>query len=154
MKPTPTGWPRISSSIFYEDPHAAIDFLCRAFGFELRLKVEGDAGEVVYSELTYGEGMVMVSGAGVKAASPEEWQKERRSPRAVGGANTQSLCVVVDDPDAHCARAREHGAKIAREPSTSDYGDDYWADRSYGAWDLEGHLWFFMARVREPRAKG
>ncbi len=41
MKPTPSGWPRLSSSVFYDDPRAAIDWLCRAFGFEVRLKVEG-----------------------------------------------------------------------------------------------------------------
>ena len=44
MKPPPPGWPRISSSLFYEDAPAAIDWLCRVFGFEVRLKVEGDAG--------------------------------------------------------------------------------------------------------------
>ena len=47
MKPTPSGWPRLSSSVFYDDPRAAIDWLCRAFGFELRLKVEGDDGAIV-----------------------------------------------------------------------------------------------------------
>src|SRR5689334_1929932 len=33
MKPTPPGWPRISSSLYYEDPKAAIEWLCKAFGF-------------------------------------------------------------------------------------------------------------------------
>jgi uncharacterized glyoxalase superfamily protein PhnB len=37
MRPTPAGWPRLSSSIFYQDAAAAIDWLCRAFGFEVRL---------------------------------------------------------------------------------------------------------------------
>lgn len=149
MKPTPPGWPRISSSVYYDDPHAAIDFLCRAFGFEIRLKVEGEAGEIVHSELTYGEGMVMVGGTGVKDPSREVWQKDQRSPRSIGGAYTQCLCLFVDDADAHCAHAREQGARIFREPSTSDYGDDYWVDRTYGAWDPEGHVWFFMQRLRD-----
>ena len=34
MKNTPAGWPRISVSLFYDDALAAIDWLCRAFGFE------------------------------------------------------------------------------------------------------------------------
>ena len=42
MKPTPTGWPRISSALYYDDAAKAIDWLCRAFGFEVQLKVEGD----------------------------------------------------------------------------------------------------------------
>ena len=45
MKPTPPGWPRISSSVCYQDPAKAIDWLCNAFGFEVRLKVEGDDEE-------------------------------------------------------------------------------------------------------------
>ena len=42
MKPTPKGWPRISSAVFYDDAAAAIDWLCRVFDFEVRLKVEGE----------------------------------------------------------------------------------------------------------------
>ncbi len=41
MNPVPRGWPRISSSVVYQDAAAAIDWLCDAFGFEIRLKVEG-----------------------------------------------------------------------------------------------------------------
>lgn len=72
------------------------------------------------------------------------------SPRTTGGNVTQALCIVVDDPDAHCARARAAGAVIADEPTTTDYGGDYWADRTYRAIDPEGHHWWFMQRVREP----
>jgi uncharacterized glyoxalase superfamily protein PhnB len=71
----------------------------------------------------------------------------------VGGANTQQICVFVDDVDAHCAHARQRGAQVVRGPATSDYGDDYWSDRSYGALDPEGHLWWFMQRLRTG-AKG
>jgi len=39
MKKTPLGWPRISVAVFYDDALAAIDWLCRAFEFEVRLKV-------------------------------------------------------------------------------------------------------------------
>jgi uncharacterized glyoxalase superfamily protein PhnB len=65
VKPTPTGWPRMSSAVFYEDAAAAIDWLCRAFSFEVRLKIEGDDGGIIHSELTYGEGVVMVGQAGL-----------------------------------------------------------------------------------------
>jgi hypothetical protein len=30
---------------------------------------------------------------------------------------------------------------------------DYWADRSYGAHDLEQHQWWFSQRVRDPNKK-
>lgn len=151
MKPTPAGWPRISSAVYYDDAPAAIDWLCKAFGFEVALKVEGDAGVIIHSELKYGEGLIMVSTIGNKGGHPEmEFQK---SPRSLGGANTQSLCLHVDDVDAHCAHARSCGAKIFREPVTSDYGEEYWTDRSYGCYDPEGHLWWFMTRISEPKKK-
>lgn len=153
MKPTPPGWPRISSSIYYENPNVAIDWLCRAFGFEVRMKIEDEDGGIVHSELTYGEGLVMVGSAGRSDAGKEAWQRQQASPKAFSGANTQSLCIHVDDADAHCAQARAAGAVIVREPRTDDYGDDYWSDRTYGAADPEGHLWWFMQRLERSPEK-
>lgn len=148
MNPTPKGWPRISQSIYYRDPAAAIDWLCRVVGFELRMKVEGDDGSIVHSELTFGEGLVMVGGTGRKDDGKEAWQARQKSPLDVDGANTQAMCLFVDDVDAHCAQAKAQGAVIFREPMTSDYGDDYWTDRSYGLTDPEGHMWWLMQRLK------
>ena len=146
MKPTPSDWPRISASVHYRDPARAIDWLCEAFGFELRLKVEGDAGAIVHSELELGGGVIMVSGEGGWKRLPD--RPFGASPRSVGGKNTISLMVYVDDLDAHCARARAAGAVILVEPEISDYGDDYWVDRGYGCEDLEGHTWWFGQRLK------
>ncbi len=149
MKPTPPGWPRISSGIYYRDASKMIDWLCDAFGFELRLKVDGDVvnGEVsvVHSELTFGEGLLMV--ASEKFGAHAVYGVNRQSPTSVD-ANTQSLMLFVDDVDAHCEQARAAGANIVDEPKVHDYGEDYWADRSYGAIDPEGHLWWFTQRLR------
>jgi len=147
MRPTPPGWPRISSALYYRDPATAIDWLCRSFGFEVRLKVVGDQGRIEHSELVFGDGLIMV---GDEAKVPPGQSAYRRSPRSVGGGNTQSLLVYVDDAEAHCARARAAGARIVSEPRTEDYGDDYWSDRIYGAEDLEGHQWWFSQRLRNP----
>src|SRR5262249_32511982 len=122
MKSPPAGWPRISASIFYDEPAAAIDWLCRAFGFEVRLKVEGEGGRIEHSELVFGDGLVMVGGTG---HDDRPGQQHMVSPRSTQGGNTQLLCVFVDDVDAHCARARAAGAQIFREPETNDYGDDF-----------------------------
>jgi uncharacterized glyoxalase superfamily protein PhnB len=143
MKPTPPGWPRISSALYYDDPRAAIDWLCAAFGFELRLLVEGDGGRVEHSELTFGEGLVMVGGT-----AKADRYRFVRSPAQVGGGNTQNMMVYGDDVEAHCARARAAGAAIVREPEDHDYGPDYWADRGYECRDLGGHHWWFMQRMR------
>jgi uncharacterized glyoxalase superfamily protein PhnB len=146
MKPTPPGWPRISSSAIYDDPKKAIDFLCRAFGFEVRLLVEGDGGAVEHSELVFGEGLVMVSGE--KSKFPN-----RRSPASAGGANTQNMMIYVDDAEAHLKRAREAGAVIVTELETHDYGDDHWSDRGYECKDIGGHHWWFFERLRSPAPK-
>jgi uncharacterized glyoxalase superfamily protein PhnB len=150
MKPTPSDWPRMSSSVVYQDAAAAIQWLCDAFGFELRLKVEGDKGQIEHSELTYGEGLIMVSQE--SPGSPRRWKSTMRSPKALNGASTQSIMFFVDDADAHCVHARAHGAQIVEEPATHDYGQDYWSDRSYGALDPEGHLWWVTQRLRNPPA--
>jgi uncharacterized glyoxalase superfamily protein PhnB len=152
MKKAPEGWPRISSAVFYDDAARAIDWLCQAFGFELRLKVEGEGGRIEHSELTFGEGVIMVGSAGGKTSRAVPLPG--RSPRSVGGANTQMLGIYVDDADAHCARARAAGAKILEEPATQDYGEEHWSDRSYRAEDLEGHQWWFMQRMRSPATRG
>lgn len=151
MKAPPAGWPRISSALFYDDAAKAIDWLCKAFGFQVRLKVEGAGGRIEHSELLFGEGVIMVASAGGKSERPSPIPC--KSPRALGGANTQALCIYLDDVDAHCARAHAAGAKILEGPETKDYGPEYWADRGYRTEDLEGHQWWFVQRVREQGAR-
>ncbi|WP_394828601.1 VOC family protein [Pendulispora albinea] len=140
-KELPEGWPRISASLFYDDGPGAIDWLCRAFGFQVRLKIEGDDGSIVHSELEYREGVIM-------ASSSSRCGPTRKSPRALEGVNTQSLFMYVDDVEAHCQRARAAGATIVTEPATTNYGDEYHVDRGYSALDCEGHLWYFAQRLR------
>jgi uncharacterized glyoxalase superfamily protein PhnB len=145
-KPTPPGWPRISSAVFYEDPNAAIEWLCDVFGFEIRLKVDGEGGRVEHCELDVGnDGLLMVGTAGAQARDNRSFAG---SPRSLDGKNTQSLAVFVDDADAHCERARKAGAEIVMEPETHDYGENHWADRTYEVVDPEGHHWWFMQRMR------
>jgi uncharacterized glyoxalase superfamily protein PhnB len=116
-----------------------IDWLCNAFGFEILIKVKGENSRIEHSELTYGGGLIMVGEERVGAAS--RWNVDVKSPLSVNGANTQGMMVFVDDVDVHCAHARAAGAKIVGEPALHDYGEEYWADRSYGAVDPEGHMW-------------
>jgi uncharacterized glyoxalase superfamily protein PhnB len=146
MRPPPAGWPRLSSAVFYVDAAAAIDWLCRAFGFTVELRVDGEGGQVEHSQLVLDGGLVMVASFRRELGRPGDGL--RVSPREIGGKVTQSLLVFVDDADAHCARARAAGAAIAVEPATTDYGPEYWADRGYEAVDPEGHRWWFVQRVR------
>jgi uncharacterized glyoxalase superfamily protein PhnB len=147
MKPPPPGWPRISSSLYYEDASRAIDWLCSAFGFELQLKVMGDDGIVHHSELVFGGGLIMIGDA-----RRTEKFAYRRSPTQIDGFNTQNMMVYVDDAAAHLEHARNSGAVIVAELETHDYGDDYWSDRGYTARDIGGHHWWFFERLRSPKS--
>ena len=44
----------------YRDAQSAIEWLCRAFGFEKHLVVPGEGGTIAHAELSFGNGMVML----------------------------------------------------------------------------------------------
>jgi uncharacterized glyoxalase superfamily protein PhnB len=138
MKPTPPGWPRCSASLHCEAPRAEIDWLVRAFGFEVKILVDGEGGKVAHSELTFGDAVIMVGHAGKDGTV---------SPKQAGGP-TGAHFLYVDDADAHHARATAAGATIVRPLATVDYGPEHWSDRGYSCTDPEGHLWHFAHRVR------
>jgi uncharacterized glyoxalase superfamily protein PhnB len=116
--------PTISPCLRYRDPAAALDWLERAFGFERVADYRDDDGNVVHAEIRHGTGMVMISTSRDDAYGPHVGQ---------GWAY-----VVVEDPDAHYARAKEAGAEILREIEDQDYGS-----RDYSARDPEGNIWSF-----------
>jgi uncharacterized glyoxalase superfamily protein PhnB len=134
--------------VFYDDPLTAIDWLCNAFGFVIQEKIVAE-GKLMHSQLTYGEGLIMVGDARKESRGEPPY---RASPRSIGGANTQSMMLFVDDVEAHYQQARDSGATMITEPATTDYGEDYWSDRGYEVEDLEGHHWWFMQRLRNPPA--
>ena len=118
----------------YRDAPAAIEWLCATFGFERHLVVPGDNGTVAHAQLSFGNGMVMLG----SAESESPFGRLMKQPSETGGANTQSVYVVVTDADALYARAQRAGAKIAMEIRDEDYGG-----RGFACHDLEGHLWSF-----------
>jgi uncharacterized glyoxalase superfamily protein PhnB len=126
----------LSSAVSYQDPKAAFKWLEQAFGFEPLMAIVDQDGNLAHSEMTFGHSVVMVG---------SEWNAAHKSPKSVGGVNTQSVHVQLDeDVDAHCARAREAGAVILQEPATQFYGD-----RTYRAMDPEGHIWTFGQTVKK-----
>ena len=130
-------------SIFYRDPRAALEWLEKAFGFELTMLIDSPNGDtrMIHSEMSVaGRGRIMIGG---------EWAEWARSPQSVGGASTQSVHVHIEtDVDAHCAHARSAGAVIVAEPATQFYGA-----RTYRAQDPEGHVWTFAQEVGELPAR-
>ena len=117
----------------YRDANAAIEWLCKAFGFERHLVVPGENGTVAHAQLTFGNGMIMLG-----SAREDEFGQRVKPPREIGGIGTQSAYVIVEDADAHYARAKAAGAEIVMEVEDQDYGG-----RLCSCLDPEGHLWSF-----------
>ena len=113
----------ICPSLTYRDARAAIDFLERAFGFERGMVME-DGERVAHAELFHGDSCVMLG---------SERDDGMGKPPGTGWAY-----VVVQDADAHHARAKEAGAEIVTELLDTDYGS-----RDYAARDPEGNVWNF-----------
>jgi uncharacterized glyoxalase superfamily protein PhnB len=130
----PTLEARMYPVLTYRDADAAIDFLERAFGLTAGELSRGPDGRVVHAELRLGTGLLMLGERAPDAPGP--------TPGGVWGAADHGVYAVVDDVDAHAARAREAGADVFREPADTPYGS-----REYSARDVEGHLWSFGTYV-------
>ena len=126
---TETG-PSIVPCLSYRDAPAAIEWLKKAFGFSENFIVPGPDDTIAHAQLAFDGGMVMVG-------SIRDDALQMRTPCDLGGV-TQSIYIVVEDADAHYARAVEAGAEIVRELEDTPYGS-----RDYSARDPEGHLWNF-----------
>ena len=125
---------RIVPALSYDDAPAMIEFLCRAFGFVERLRLDMPDGSVGHSSLIIeGEEVTLAS------AYPEG---------GLGGPGRlphrhASVMVYVDDVDAHHARAAAEGATISQPPE-----DQFYGDRTYRAVDPEGGIWWFHQELR------
>ncbi len=131
----PEGTQRVIPMLSYADAPAALEFLCKAFGFEERFRVARPDGGIMHAEVGFQDNVVMLATASKQMgqASPEDL------PLRHG-----LIVCYVDDVDAHYARAKSAGAKLLSEPT-----DQFYGDRTYRAVDPEGHEWFFHTHVRD-----
>jgi uncharacterized glyoxalase superfamily protein PhnB len=107
------------------DAAAQIDFLERALGFERGMVVEGADGAIHHAELRFGDEWIMLGS-----------DSQGDDGRVVFEGGPVWTYIVVDDPDAHFARARDAGAEIVQGLRDEEYGS-----RGYTARDPEGNLW-------------
>jgi uncharacterized glyoxalase superfamily protein PhnB len=119
----------------YRDAPAAIEWLCKVFGFEKHLVVPHQDGSVIHAQLSFGNGMIMLASV-TKAKT--EFGRLMKQPDELGGVQTQTSYLVVTDVDAIYSKAKVGGARIATEIKDEDYGG-----RGFSCYDLEGHLWSF-----------
>jgi uncharacterized glyoxalase superfamily protein PhnB len=119
----------------YRDAPAAIDWLCRVFGFERHLVVPDETGGIAHAQLVIGSG----SGSGMimlGSARDDAYGSSMRQPDEIGDAQTQTSYLVVADPDAVHARVLAAGTRVVLPLKDEDYGG-----RGFSCLDLEGHLW-------------
>ena len=120
---------RVVPYLNYVAAPEALEFLCRAFGFEETMRYPMDDGRIGHAELSLnGELALMVA-----STFPELGLV---SPRNLPAMHGQVKCFV-DDIDTHYRIARDAGATVVGEPS------DEHGERGYRAMDLEGHRWMF-----------
>lgn len=133
----------LTPTAFYRDPKAALDWLERAFGFEVSLLLTDAGGNIAHAEMAYRGANIGVAGEWTVGRS--DVPARALSPSSVGDVITQFVWVEVDgDIDAHCARAKAAGARIIEEPK-----DQFYGARTYRALDPEGHVWNFRQEVRQ-----
>jgi len=105
----------------YPDVVEATDWLCKAFGFTVRLLIADHRAQLVY-----GDGAVIVMEGGS------------------GDAAAHAVLVRVEDADAHHEQAVAAGARILNPPTDFPYGE-----RQYNAVDLGGHRWTFSQSIAD-----
>jgi uncharacterized glyoxalase superfamily protein PhnB len=128
---TTTAGSHVIPALRYHDALAAIDWLCRVFGFARRAVHTADDNIVMHAELTLGNGMIMLGS--VNNNTP--YSGLIRQPRDVG-FETQSPYLIVADCTAVHERAKAAGAEIVMELEEKSYGG-----KGFNCRDLEGHVW-------------
>ena len=116
----------------YADAPSAIEWLCKAFGFEELLVIPAEDGMIAHAELRLGDGIIMLG-----SVHPDGEGARIKTPQEVGAA-TQGIYVTVGEVDDHYERAKAMGAQVVRELQDTEYGS-----REYTVRDLEGNFWSF-----------
>ncbi len=113
----------------YPDIGSAIDWLCKAFGFTLRIRMGNHR-----AQLNVGDGGAVVL-----------------IEESAGVSLRTAVMVRVPDVNAHYERVKRSGGKILREPADYPYGE-----RQYNVEDFAGHRWCFSQSIADvdPREWG
>jgi len=126
----PTSPSTVMPALRYKNAPAAIDWLCKVFGFEKHAVYPGPDNTIGHAELKLGGGMIMLG-----SQKDDVYARRFKSPDDLGGYETRSAYIIVDDADAVYARAKAAGT-IVREIQNTDYGS-----REFAVSDPEGHSW-------------
>ncbi len=125
-------YPTIIPTLLYKDAHAAVDWLCQTFGFTKKVVFEAADGTVANAQLTFGNGMIMLSTRRVVG-----FGQFIKTPHEMDGFNCMTPFIIVEQIDEHYQKAVAAGAEIIMELETVD------TRKGYTCRDLEGYIWSF-----------
>ena len=131
--PPPQVWPTLRAT----DAPTLIRFLVDVVGFE-ETAVYGEGDVVHHAELSW------PLGGGIMLGSARDDGDPATGPTPPGAC---SAYIVVDEPDALCARIRAAGGEIVVDLHDTDYGS-----RDFAIRDPEGNRWYFGTYRGAPRA--
>ena len=120
VKPIPEGYHSITPYLVVDRAAELLEFLERAFGATIMLKMMQPDGSVGHCEVRVGDSMLMVGGA------KDKWK-----------AMPTCIYLYVEDADAVFAKALAAGAT-----EFSPMIDQFYGDRSGAVTDVSGNLWF------------
>jgi len=133
---------RVIPMLSYEDGVAAIDWLCKVFGFTEMTRWLDDAGNLSHGEIAIGDELIMLATPTPHYQSPKHHRelcaaaaKWYESPYVING-----VLVYVDDVEAHFQHSRTNEAILLSALETGGPGKRYRVE------DLEGQRWMFMQR--------
>ena len=124
----------------YEDGVAAMDWLCKVFGFIEKTKWVDDNGRLSHGEIAMGNNIIMLATPSPDYQSPKhhreicgEAAKWYSVPYVVNG-----VLVYVDNIEEHFKHSKDNGAVILSELEYGGPGTRYRVE------DPEGQRWMFM----------
>src|SRR5579859_2248265 len=104
-------------NLYYPDPGAAADWLCKAFGFTVRLRIANHR-----IQMKFGDGCLIVAEA-TSTKSPTAEGPTASASEAQNQPLTHLTMLRVPDADSLCERARQAGARILKPPTDYPYGE-------------------------------
>ena len=125
----------IIPGLLYHNAPEMIEWLCQAFGFEIKLIIGGENKTINHAHLIIGNSGIMISSA-------EKYAQHTfcKTPNEVGGIGTVELIVYIKEVDKHYENAKLHKAEIIMDIEDKPYGG-----RGYCCKDKEGHVWVFSS---------
>lgn len=111
--------------LVYPDPAAAAEWLNKAFGFTVRLRIANHRIQMKVGLHAEAGCFTIAEGS----ATPND---------------SHTTQVRIEDAIGHCRRAKENGAIILTEPTDHNYGE-----RQYNARDFHGHRWDFTETIAD-----